>query len=358
VLRRARHRQASPSATRVGIVAAQSIGEPGTQLTLRTFHTAVLPAWTSRRVYPCGGAVRGAQAQGLAKLAETDGTVGIERTDKAIKVTITTTPARSTTTRSRAHPLFVAEGEKVTAGVHSTRARSTRTSLLAIRGRTDAEVYFVQEVQKVYRSQGVDIKDKHIEIIVRQMRRRSAWTRRATRLPAGQLRRPPRDRARSTRAQEGKKEQARAEEIILGITKASLRDRLVPVGRLVPGDHQGPHGRRARGQDDRLLGPEGERDHRQADPGRHRPRRYRRSRSSRAEPIARPTPEEIGLLDESELAAELGLDRRWPRGARLRGRQRRHLLRRGARRLGATPPKEDDYGLFARAGASRFLDSP
>ncbi|MDQ4049686.1 MAG: DNA-directed RNA polymerase subunit beta', partial [Actinomycetota bacterium] len=155
----------------VGIIAAQSIGEPGTQLTLRTFHTGGVAGLDITQGLPrVVELFEARKPKGLAKLAEVDGTASIERTEKALKVTVTDSAgeehAYSFPVRTR---LFVEEGQKVTAGDQLNEGSIYPHELLEIRGRTDTEVYLVQEVQKVYRSQGVDIKDKHIEIIVRQM---------------------------------------------------------------------------------------------------------------------------------------------------------------------------------------------
>ena len=140
----------------VGIIAAQSIGEPGTQLTLRTFHTGGVAGIDITQGLPrVVELFEARKPKGLAKLAEEDGKASIERTEKALKVIITDDAGEE---HSYSFPvrmrLFVDDGEKVTAGDQLNEGSIYPHELLEIRGRTDTEVYLVQEVQKVYRSQG------------------------------------------------------------------------------------------------------------------------------------------------------------------------------------------------------------
>ena len=130
----------------VGIIAAQSIGEPGTQLTLRTFHTGgVAGADITHGLPRVVELFEARKPKGLAKLAEVDGTVAIEDTEKALKVTITDASgeehAYSFPRRTR---LFVEQGEKVKAGDQLNEGSIYPHELLEIRGRTDTEVYLVQ----------------------------------------------------------------------------------------------------------------------------------------------------------------------------------------------------------------------
>ena len=156
----------------VGIVAAQSIGEPGTQgLTMRTFHTGgVAGADITHGLPRVVELFEARRPKGLAKIAEQDGTATVEETDKALTVTITDDAGEE---HKHAFPrrtrLFVADGEKISAGKQLNEGSVYPHELLAIRGRTETEQYLVKEVQEVYKSQGVDINDKHIELIVRQM---------------------------------------------------------------------------------------------------------------------------------------------------------------------------------------------
>ena len=155
----------------VGIIAAQSIGEPGTQLTMRTFHTGgVAGADITHGLPRVVELFEARKPKGLAKIAEQDGVVSIEESDKALTVVITDEAGEE---HRHAFPrrtrLFVAAGEKIAAGTQLNEGSLYPHELLAIRGRTETEQYLVKEVQEVYKSQGVDINDKHIELIVRQM---------------------------------------------------------------------------------------------------------------------------------------------------------------------------------------------
>ncbi len=155
----------------VGIVAAQSIGEPGTQLTMRTFHTGgVAGADITHGLPRAVELFEARKPKGLAKIAEQDGAVSIEDSDKALTVVITDDAGKE---HRHAFPrrtrLFVNPGERIKAGRQLNEGSLYPHELLAVRGRTETEQYLVREVQEVYKSQGVDINDKHIELIVRQM---------------------------------------------------------------------------------------------------------------------------------------------------------------------------------------------
>jgi DNA-directed RNA polymerase subunit beta' len=211
----------------VGIIAAQSIGEPGTQLTMRTFHTGGVAGLDITQGLPrVVELFEARKPKGLAKIAEVAGKVtDLEETDKAVKLTITDDKgeehAHSFPPRTN---VLVEKGKGVEVGTQLNEGSLYPAEILAIRGRTDTELYIVAEVQKVYRSQGVDINDKHIELIVRQMLKKvRVESKGSTELLPGQLE----DRLIFNRINEqvtGKKTKtpARAEEVILGITKASL----------------------------------------------------------------------------------------------------------------------------------------
>jgi DNA-directed RNA polymerase subunit beta' len=243
----------------VGIVAAQSIGEPGTQLTMRTFHTGgVAGADITHGLPRVVELFEARKPKGLAKIAEQDGVVSIEETEKALTVTITDEAGEE---HKHAFPrrtrLFVAEGEKITAGKQLNEGSVYPHELLAIRGRTETEQYLVKEVQEVYKSQGVDINDKHIELIVRQMLKKVRVDQKGDTdyLPGQFVDRF--DFAKINDEVIAKKgEAAQFEDIIL-----------VPVGGLLPGDHKGADRCGPGGQDRPSERAEGERDHRQADPG-------------------------------------------------------------------------------------------
>jgi len=209
----------------VGIIAAQSIGEPGTQLTMRTFHTGgVAGADITHGLPRVVELFEARKPKGLAQIAEVGGVVSIEETDKALTVVITDDGGDE---HRHAFPrrtrLFVAEGEKVEPGRQLNEGSLYPHELLAIRGRTETELYMVGEVQKVYKSQGVDINDKHIELIVRQMLKKVRVDQKGdTELLPGQFV----DRYDYAKLNQsiidGGGEGAQAEEIVLGITKASL----------------------------------------------------------------------------------------------------------------------------------------
>jgi DNA-directed RNA polymerase subunit beta' len=210
----------------VGIIAAQSIGEPGTQLTMRTFHTGGVAGLDITQGLPrVVELFEARKPKGLAQIAEVGGKVMVEETDKAVKLTITDDKgeehAYSFPPRTN---ILVEPGKRVERGDQLNEGSLYPAEILAIRGRTDTEVYIVAEVQRVYRTQGVDINDKHIELIVRQMLKKvRVESKGSTELLPGQLE----DRlvfAGINEKFKGKKTKtpARAEEVILGITKASL----------------------------------------------------------------------------------------------------------------------------------------
>jgi DNA-directed RNA polymerase subunit beta' len=160
----------------VGIIAAQSIGEPGTQLTMRTFHTGgVASADDITQGLPRVVELFEARTpKGRAPITEAAGRVQIEETDKAKKVLVTPDDGSDVqeypvSKRSR---LLVGEGDHVEVGQRLTQGTEDPQDVLRVLGVRRAQEHLVDEVQAVYRSQGVSIHDKHIEIIVRQMLRR------------------------------------------------------------------------------------------------------------------------------------------------------------------------------------------
>ena len=164
----------------VGIIAAQSIGEPGTQLTMRTFHTGGVAGQDITQGLPrVVELFEARKPKGLAHMAEAAGKVAVEETDKAVKVTSPSRAARSTPTPSRPLPPARRPRREVEVGQQLNEGSLYPADLLAIRGRTDDRALPGAEVQKVYRAQGVDINDKHIELIVRQMLKKVGSSRRA-----------------------------------------------------------------------------------------------------------------------------------------------------------------------------------
>ena len=210
----------------VGIIAAQSIGEPGTQLTMRTFHTGgVAGADITHGLPRVVELFEARNPKGLAKLAEQDGVVSIEETDKALTVVITDdgrrgapphVPAPHAAARRRT-------GEKVDGRAPAQRGLAEPARAARLRGRTETELYLVDEVQKVYKSQGVEINDKHIELIVRQMLKKVRVDQKGDTdsCPASSSTASC-SRAR-TAVEKAGGEPAKFEALILGITKASLK---------------------------------------------------------------------------------------------------------------------------------------
>jgi DNA-directed RNA polymerase subunit beta' len=218
----------------VGIIAAQSIGEPGTQLTMRTFHTGGVAGADITHGLPRVVEIFEARnPKGAAKLAEVGGKVEVEDTERGPKITIHTDevdengePVEPVSYQlPRRTRVLVEHGQMVEPGDALHEGSLNPADLLRLKGSTATELYLVQEVQKVYRSQGVDIHDKHIELIVRQMLKKVRVEEAGdTDLLPGQLVDRvvlERENAR-VKKEKGKKEQATHEPLILGITKASL----------------------------------------------------------------------------------------------------------------------------------------
>ena len=160
----------------VGIIAAQSIGEPGTQLTMRTFHTGgVASAEDITQGLPrVEELFEGRRPKHLAILSEIPGVVNFEDIKKNRHVVVTNTETGDSKSylipfgsRIRVH-----EGDVVEAGARLTEGSVNPHDVLTINGAQAVQDYLIQEVQRVYRMQGVDINDKHIEVIVRQMMRK------------------------------------------------------------------------------------------------------------------------------------------------------------------------------------------
>ncbi len=213
----------------VGIMAAQSIGEPGTQLTMRTFHTGgvagedithglprVVELFEARRPK---GASELARASGVVRLGEN------EKGEKTVTIVADDGGEDVHVVSRRAH-LAVIEGDEVKAGdrlIGDEKTPVDPKELLEIKGIRETQVYLVEEVQKVYREQGVPIHDKHIEVIVRQMLRRVAVSEPGDSafLPGEKV--DSRRYAEFNRAlvEEGK-QPAEGRPELMGITKASL----------------------------------------------------------------------------------------------------------------------------------------
>jgi DNA-directed RNA polymerase subunit beta' len=209
----------------VGIIAAQSIGEPGTQLTMRTFHTGGVAGDNITQGLPrVEELFEARKPKALAVLAEFGGVVSFARTEKKTDIVITDNEGNS-----KAYPVSrdtrvkVQEGQVVATGEEITEGSENPHDIVRILGVRAVQDYVLREVQKVYRIQGVEINDKHIELIVRQMLKKivveSAGD--SEFLPGSQV-----DTIKFTEVNEQLeaegKTPATGTPIILGITKASL----------------------------------------------------------------------------------------------------------------------------------------
>ncbi len=209
----------------VGIIAAQSIGEPGTQLTMRTFHTGGVAGDDITQGLPrVEELFEARKPKGLAIITEIAGTVKLADSKKKREVIIT---AEDGETKSYLIPygsrIKVFDDDVVEAGDELTEGSVNPHDILKIKGLKGVQEYLLQEVQRVYRMQGVDINDKHIEVIVRQMMRKvkiedSGDT---SLLPGGLVDMLEFD-SENQKAIEAGLTPATGERTLLGITKASL----------------------------------------------------------------------------------------------------------------------------------------
>lgn len=209
----------------VGIIAAQSIGEPGTQLTMRTFHTGGVAGEDITHGLPrIVELFEARKPKGEAAMAEASGVVKIVEDEHGREVTVVEEDGQEKVYQvSRRSRLLVVSGRKIEAGDRITEGSLNPHEILRIKGNRAAAKYMVDEVQEVYRSQGVEIHDKHIELIVRQMMRRVLISESGDTdlLPAQLVDKITFTRDNETVLQEGG-EPALAKEVLLGITKASL----------------------------------------------------------------------------------------------------------------------------------------
>ena len=324
----------------VGVIAAQSIGEPGTQLTMRTFHTggvATGGADITQGLPRVEELFEARVPKGKAVIGEIDGEVEVIRGDtKSLKVKIFSrdvfdftyaVPPRHSVTVEDGQPvsegtelirgfdengseisirskyaglvrvgkseitvrttdeeareyavpasseLVVRDGDHIQAGDRITKGSISPQELLLVRGRDDVQNYLVHEVQSVYRNQGVDINDKHIEVIVRQMMRkvRVDASGDTDLLPGEIVSQFEFEEANAKALSEGG-EPAIAQTVLLGPDQGRAQHRLMALGGVVPGDHPGAHRGCHLRQGRPPPRPQGERHHRQADPRRDRPR--------------------------------------------------------------------------------------
>jgi DNA-directed RNA polymerase subunit beta' len=293
----------------VGIIAAQSIGEPGTQLTMRTFHAGgVAGADITHGLPRVVELFEARKPKGLAKISEVGGTVTIEESDKSITVVVTDEGGEEhRNTFPRRTLLYVESGQKIEPGTQLNEGSLYPHELLAIRNRTETELYLVREVQEVYKSQGVDINDKHIELIVRQMMKKVRVDQKGdTDLLPGQFV----DRYEYAKINQAVidsgGESAQAEEIILGITKASLNTDSFLSAASFQETTKVLTDAALEGKIDRLNGLKENVIIGKLIPAATGLKRYRRIEIEPSEPLPRGI-DEVGLLDHDDLAAELGL---------------------------------------------------
>ena len=211
----------------VGIIAAQSIGEPGTQLTMRTFHTGGVAGGDITQGLPrVEELFEARKPKGLAIIAEFGGTVSVNDTKKKREIVIKSEDGKEKTylipygSRTK-----VQDGDVIEAGDELTEGSINPHDLLLIKKIGAVQNYLIREVQKVYNLQGVDLADKHIEVIVRQMlKKQKVETAGDTNILPGSLidRLELEEINEKLLAENPDAEPATASDIILGITKAAL----------------------------------------------------------------------------------------------------------------------------------------
>ncbi|HEU4363120.1 MAG TPA: DNA-directed RNA polymerase subunit beta', partial [Mycobacterium sp.] len=214
----------------VGIIAAQSIGEPGTQLTMRTFHTGGIAGEDITHGLPRVAELFEARVpKGVAPIAEASGRVRVEESDgsKGSSRRVVITPDDGTDEReypiTRRARLLVGDGEHVEAGQQLVTGAINPHDVLRIMGPREVQLHLVREVQEVYRSQGVAIHDKHIEVIIRQMLKRiTVIESGATEFLPGSLVERSAFEAENRRVVAEGHEPASGRPVLMGITKASL----------------------------------------------------------------------------------------------------------------------------------------
>jgi DNA-directed RNA polymerase subunit beta' len=300
----------------VGIIAAQSIGEPGTQLTMRTFHHGgVAGADITHGLPRVVELFEARKPKGLAQISPVSGTVSLEQADKAVTVVITDASGEEHRyTFPRRTLLYVKDGQHIEIGRALNEGSLYPHDILAHGGesreerRTATELYFVREVQEVYKSQGVDINDKHIELIVRQMMKKVRVDQKGDTdlLPGQFVDRHDYARLNAAVMADGG-EGAQAEEIILGITKASLNTDSFLSAASFQETTKVLTDAALEGKIDRLNGLKENVIIGKLIPAATGLKRYRRIEIEPSEPLPRGI-DEVGLLDHDDITAELFAD--------------------------------------------------
>ena len=209
----------------IGTIAAQSIGEPGTQLTMRTIHSGGVAgvADITQGLPRVEELFEARKPKGLAIITEIAGKVTITEEKKKKQVTVTSNDNSKTYSIPFGSKVCVQEGQEIGVGDPLTEGSINPNEILAIKGPEGVHEYLVQEIQKVYRNQGVDINDKHIEVIARQMlkRVRIEDSGDSKLLPGSLIDMNELEVINKELEEQGKKP-ASGKRILLGITKASL----------------------------------------------------------------------------------------------------------------------------------------
>ena len=209
----------------IGIVAAQSIGEPGTQLTMRTFHTGGVAGDDITQGLPrVEELFEGRTPKGQAIMTEREGYVTIVEKKNSKRVVVENEEGKKKTYKiPYGSKMIIKDDDYVTAGDKLTEGPLDPNVLLKVKGEKAVQNYLLEEVQNVYRSQGVEINDKHIEVIVRQMMKKLKIVKPGDTdlLPGSLVNRYDFRKANEQAAAENK-EPAVANPELLGITKASL----------------------------------------------------------------------------------------------------------------------------------------
>ena len=209
----------------VGTIAAQSIGEPGTQLTMRTIHSGGVAgvADITQGLPRVEELFEARKPKGLAIISEIEGTIKISEVKKKKEVTVVSDDNAKTYSIPFGAKLCVAEGDHIEVGDPITEGSINPNEILAIKGPEGVHEYLVQEIQKVYRNQGVDINDKHIEVIARQMLKkvRVEDNGDSNLLPGSLVDINELEEINKELEAEGKRP-AEGKRILLGITKAAL----------------------------------------------------------------------------------------------------------------------------------------
>ena len=269
----------------VGIVAAQSIGEPGTQLTMRTFHQGGVGEDITGGLPRVQELFEARVPRGKAPIADVTGRVQLEDGERFYKITIVPDDGGEEVVydklskRQRLRVFkhedgserVLSDGDHVEVGQQLMEGSADPHEVLRVQGPREVQIHLVREVQEVYRAQGVSIHDKHIEVIVRQMLRRvTIIDSGATEFLPGSLIDRAEFEAENRRVVAEGGEPAAGRPVLMGITKASLATDSWLSAASFQETTRVLTDAAINCRSDKLQRSEGERDHRQADPGRYR----------------------------------------------------------------------------------------